>query len=75
MRRVYLRSVVYRWGWWYVVILYIFAKCFVTMVVCIVVRLVFMSCSVMVSGFVPMFVVYLVLLNVVCFLRLCMCCM
>ena len=25
-----------------------------------------MSCSVMVSGFVPMFVVYLVLLNVVC---------
>ena len=29
-----------------------------------------MSCSVTVSGFMPMFVVYLVLLNVVCFLSL-----
>ena len=35
--------------------------CFVTMVVCIVVRLVFMSCSLMVSGFALRFVVYLVL--------------
>ena len=33
---------------------------FVTMVVCIVVRLMFMSSYVMVSGFVLMFVVYLV---------------
>ena len=41
---------------------------FVTMVVCIIVK--FMPCSIMVSGFVPMFVVYLVLLNVVCFLSL-----
>ena len=41
-----------------------------TMVVCIVVRLVFMSCSIMVFRFVLMFVVYLVLLNVVCFLSL-----
>ena len=41
------------------------------MVVCsIVVRLEFMSCSVTVSVFVPMSVVYLVLLNVVCFLSL-----
>ena len=34
-----------------------------------------MSCSVMVSGFVLMFVVYLVLLNVVCVLslRICLC--
>ena len=39
--------------------------CFVTMVVCIVVRLVFMSCYV--SGFVLKFVVSL---NVVCFLSL-----
>ena len=34
------------------------------------IQLVFMSCSVMVSGFVLMFIVYLVLFNVVCFLRL-----
>ena len=40
------------------------------MEVCIVVRFVFMSCSVRVSGFVPMFVVYLVLLNAVCLLSL-----
>ena len=40
-----------------------FARCSATMVVCIVVRLVFMSCSVMVSLFVSMFVVYLMLLN------------
>ena len=40
---------------------------FVTMEVCIVVRLAFMSCSVMVSWFVLMFVaVYPVLLNVAC---------
>ena len=32
------------------------------------VRLVFMSCSVMVSGLVLMFIMYLVLLNVACFL-------
>ena len=38
------------------------------MMVCIAVRLVFMSCSVMVHEFVLMFVVYPVLLNVVCFL-------
>ena len=44
-----------------------------TMVVCIVIRLMFMSCSVMVCGFVRMFVVYLVLLNVVCFLSLGVC--
>ena len=37
-----------------------FSRCFVTMLVCIVVRLVFMSCSVIVSGFVLMFLVYLV---------------
>ena len=43
---------------------------FATMVVCIVVRLVFTSCSLMVYGLVMMFVVYLVLLNVVCFLSL-----
>ena len=36
---------------------------FVTMVVCIVVGLVFMSCSLMLSGFVLMFLVYLVLLS------------
>ena len=36
-----------------------------TIVSCIVVRLVFMSCSVMVSGCVLMFAVYLVLLNLV----------
>ena len=47
--------------------------CFVTMVVCIVVRLVFMSCSVMMSRFVLMFFVYLVLLNVFCFLSLGVC--
>ena len=41
-----------------------------TMVGCIVVRLVFMSSSVIVPGFVPMCVVYLVLFNVVCFLSL-----
>ena len=39
-----------------------FAKCFVTMVVCIVVRSVFMFCSVTVSRFVIVFVVYLVFL-------------
>ena len=44
-----------------------------TMVECIIVRLVFMSCSVVVHGFMLMFVVYLVLLNVVCFLRLGVC--
>ena len=38
--------------------------CVVTMVVCIVVKLVFMSCSIMVSVFLLMLVVYLVLLNV-----------
>ena len=40
-------------------------------VVCIVVgaSLVVMSCSVMLCGFVLMFVVYLVLFNVVCFLE------
>ena len=37
--------------------------CFVTVVVCIVVWLVFMSCSVIMSCFVLMFVVYLVFLN------------
>ena len=42
-------------------------NCFVIMVVCIFVRLVFMSCS-MVSGFVLMFVEHLVLFNVVCFM-------
>ena len=41
---------------------YYFVWCFVTMV--------FISCSVMVSDFVLMFVVYLVLLNGVCFLSL-----
>ena len=41
-----------------------------TMVVCIVGRLVFMSNSVIVSGFVPMIVVYFVLLNVACFMSL-----
>ena len=51
--------------WWCVVF-----YCFVIMVVCIVLRLVFMSCSVMVSGYLPMFVVYIVLLNAVCFLSL-----
>ena len=45
------------------------------MMVCIVVRLMFMSCSVMVSGFVLMCVVYLVLLNVMCIfsMGLCLC--
>ena len=43
-----------------------FARCFVTIVLCIV-RLVFMS------GIVLMFVVYLVLLNVVCVLSLGVC--
>ena len=43
---------------------------YVTMLVYIIVTLMFMSCSVMVSWFVLMFVVYLVLLNVVCFLSL-----
>ena len=43
---------------------YCFAMCFVTVVVFIVVMLVFISCS----GLVLMFVVYLVLLNVACFL-------
>ena len=33
-----------------------FARCFMTIVVCIVVRLVFMSCSIMVSGLVMIFV-------------------
>ena len=42
------------------------------MVVCIV-RLVFMSCSVMVSEFGLMFVVYIVLLNMVCVLSLGVC--
>ena len=41
--------------------------------VCIVVTLVFMSCSVMVSGLVLMFVVYLVLLNVVSLLSVEVC--
>ena len=44
-----------------------------TSVGCIVVRLVFTSCSVIVSGFVLIFVVYQVLLNVVCFLSLGVC--
>ena len=43
---------------------------FVTMVVCICVRLVCMCCSVMVHGFVLMFFAYPVLLNVDCFLSL-----
>ena len=47
------------------VVFYSFARYFVTMVMCIVVRLVLM-----VSWFVFMFVVYLVLLNVVCFFSL-----
>ena len=48
---------------------------FVTMVVCIVGRLVFNPRFVMVCGFVPMIVVYPVLLKVVCFLSLgqCLC--
>ena len=46
------------------------ARCFVNMVVCIVVSLVFMSCSIMVFRFVPTFVGYLMLYNVVCFLSL-----
>ena len=50
------------WWVWYL----LFCR-FVTMVVCIVVRLV-LPCSVMVFGFVLIFVVYLVLLNMVCFL-------
>ena len=44
-----------------------------TVVVWILVSLVFMSCSVMVSGYVLMFVVYLELLNVVCFLDFVVC--
>ena len=56
----------------YVVVCVIFCS-FVTIVVCIVVRLVFMSFSVMLSGLVLMFVVYLMLLNVVCFLTLGVC--
>ena len=40
------------------------------MVVYIVVRLVTMSCSIMVSEFVLMFVVYLMLMTVFCFLGL-----
>ena len=46
-------------------ILISFAMCCGTMEVCIVVWLVSVSCSVMVSGFVVIFGVYLVLLNVV----------
>ena len=45
----------------------------IAMLVCIVVILVFMSCSVMVSGFVLIVVVYLEFLNVVCFLSLGVC--
>ena len=58
-----------------VVYLSSFERCFRTAVVCIVVRLEFVSCSVMVSGFVQMFVVFLVLFNVVCFLKMggCLC--
>ena len=44
------------------------ARCSVIMVLCIVVRLLFIACSVMVSGFVLKIVVYLVLLKVVGFL-------
>ena len=46
-----------------------------TMVVCIVVRLVLRSCSVMASGLVLMFVVYLILLHVACIssLGVCLC--
>ena len=51
-------------------ILISFAMCYGTMEVCIVVWLVSVSCSVMVSGFVVIFGVYLVLLNVGCFLSL-----
>ena len=43
------------------------------MVVCIVVRLVFMSCSVMVSWFVLMCVVYLMSLNFSGFGEMCLC--
>ena len=53
--------------------IFIYSRCFMTMVVCIVVRLVFMSCIVMVSGFVLMCVVYLVLFNVNCLLSLGLC--
>ena len=43
---------------------------FATIVLCFVVMLIFMSCSVKVTGFVLMFFVCQVLLNVVCFLRM-----
>ena len=62
---------IYRW--WWCVVFYSFAKYFVIMVVCSIVRLVFMSYSIKVSGFVLMFGVYLVLLNVICFLSLGVC--
>ena len=57
-----------------VVYLSSFERCFRTVVVCIVVRLEFVSCYAMVSGFVQMFVVFLVF-NVVCFLKMggCLC--
>ena len=60
-------SSVYRW--WWCVVFYCFAACFVNMAVCIVVRLVFMSGSVMVSVL-RLMVVYLVLLKLICFLSL-----
>ena len=44
-----------------------FARCFVNMVVCIAVMLVFMSYSVMVSGCVLMFIVSLCMMGVVLF--------
>ena len=43
---------------WWCVVFCPFARCFMSMVVYIVVRLGFMFCSAMMSGFVLMFVVY-----------------
>ena len=56
-----------------ILLFYRFSRYSVTMMMCIVVRLIFMSCYVMVAWFVLMFVMYLVLLNVVCFLNMEVC--
>ena len=55
-------------GVYIILLFYSFARCFEIMVVCIIVRLMCMSCSVMVYRCMLKFLVYLVLLNVVCFL-------
>jgi len=53
-----------------VLFLSLLERYFVTVAVCMIFMFAFMSVVVMLSGFVGMFVVYLVLLNVVCFFSL-----